>query len=336
MAVIYFGGGEDSEFYQMGGGGVTTTSTRFRSAYARCALTTIGLSTAQGDNYWQNAVAFAQSEFWFTAQTIIQAVQNVANPMIDFLDASNIPRLRISGAGGSTTLWRVDKLNAAGTVTQLGSNFSMSVSSSSVDKLDVNIVYSASGTFTLYLNRTQVFTYSGDVTTDSATALANIRLRCETTTGLGNVRCWSEVIVSDSDTRAMSLKTFPPVANGNTHDFDVGSPAAANVNEITLDDATLDGSSLAGQIDEYTITSLTPGTFAVVSIGVSARVQYGIQGPSPTQVALIVRTGGTDYFSDVFSPEVAWTSVQNWWAENPDTSSAWADVPVNIGALSVE
>lgn len=336
MAIAtYFGGGEDDTLFQMGGAGITTTSTRFRSTYARCALTTLGLSTLQGDNYWQNSVPFAQTYFWFGARTVtFTSAFAIANPMIDFLDASGVVRLRLRGAGGGfSSLWRVDKMDSVGAITQLGSNFTMTVSGTTVDRIAAEVYYNTSGIFRLYLNGILQFSYSGDVTTDAVTELASFRVRCETTTGLGNTRCWSEIVISDSDTRSMSLQTFPPVANGTTHNFDTGAPAAINVNEIVLNDATIDGSSAAGQIDEYTIGALATGTFSILSVGVTARAQAGGAG-GPQNIDMAVRSGGTDYFSGDMALDVAFGGFQYWWDVDPDTTDLWAALPTNIGVRS--
>jgi hypothetical protein len=138
--------------------------------------------------------------------------------------------------------------------------------------------------------------------------------------------------VSDSDTRSLGLQTFQPVANGNTHSFDTGSPAASNVNEVTLDDTTYDGSSTAGQIDQYTIPSLASG-YGVVAFGVSARAAKGASGP--TKIDLGVRVGGSDYWSSDQSLGVSLLNYQIWWSTNPNTTVPWVGVPDNIGLQSV-
>jgi hypothetical protein len=112
------------------------------------------------------------------------------------------------------------------------------------------------------------------------------------------------------------LQTLAPVANGNTHNFDTGTPGRSKVNENTLNDTTLDGSTTAGQIDQYTIPVPShPGTFAIVAVGVSARMQKGTSGPS--KMDLGVRSGGTDYWSTDISLGASWATSQNWWTTDP-------------------
>ncbi len=326
MATIYFGGGEDSEFYQVGGGTVTTVAGWYRSAYARCGLMTNNILTS----YWQNWLPFTVSTFWTSARWGFGASSTAAAgyKMVAWLDSSALERIRLISTG--TNAWKFEKVNGSGTATQLGAGFTLVPTVIVPDKLDVYIVYNAAGTITLYLNGIQYFTYSGDVTTDSLTALNNIRFG---STSNGANTAWSEVILADTDTRSWNLQTLPPVANGNTHDFDTGSPAASNVNEIVLSDATLDGSTTAGQIDQYTIPSIAGGTYTIVSIGVSSRMQKGVSGPS--KMDLGVRSGGTDYWSSDQTLTVAWADYQNWWSTDPNTAATWAALPSNIGLKSV-
>ncbi len=328
MATIYFGGGEDCDFYQVGGGSVSTNTFFFRSTYARCAL----LENTSSTTYWQNWLPFTVSTFWTSARWSFSGASTASSgfTMLAWLDSSSLVRVRLISTGTNT--WKFEKVDGSGTATQLGSGFTLVPTNLTglPDKLDVYMVYNAAGTLTLYLNGIQYFTYSGDVTTNSLTALNNIRLgpaANSATTG------WSEIILADTDTRSWNLQTLAPVANGNTHDFDTGSPAASNVNEIVLNDATLDGSTTAGQINQYTIPSIAAGTYTIVSIGVSARMQKGVSGPS--KMDLGVRSGGADYWSADQALTVAWADYQNWWSTDPNTSGTWAALPTNIGLKSV-
>jgi hypothetical protein len=226
----------------------------------------------------------------------------------------------------------VEKLDAAGTATQLGSSFSYAASSSVPEKFDVFVNYAVSGAITLYQGGIQIFSYTGDVTTNSVTALAGIRVHSVIqSASLG--QAWSEIIVCDQDTRALNLQTLAPVANGNTHNFDTGTPAAANVNEITLDDSTLDGSTTTNQIDEYTIPAIASGTYGILAIGVSARMVKGATGPSKAD--LVVRSAAADYLSADKTLTLSWDTYQNWWTADPATSAPWAGLPTNIGIKSI-
>ncbi len=335
MVTIYFGGGEDSELFQVGGALVATTANTFRSTYARCSLEAVTSSSPKAD-YWQNNLGFAGSptSFWFSARLAAPTSAAAASAqLLNFVDGSNYPRLRLlfTTTTFPSTL-TVQKVNTAGTGTTLANTliaWGFNPSGTNIpDKLDIQFVNAVSGSVDIYYNLQHVFSYTGDTTTETTT-IAGVQLSMSG----GGVGCyWSEIVVGDTDTRSYNLQTLAPVANGNTHNFDTGSPAASNVNEITLSDATLDGSTTNGQIDQYTIPAIAAGTYSIVSIGVSARMQKGATGPS--KMDLGVRSSGTDYWSSDQTLTVAWATYQNWWATDP-AGGGWSGLPTNIGLKSV-
>lgn len=329
---VYFAGGEDCDLFQVGGGAVSTNAAAFRSGYARCGLQShVPLNPPA---YWQNWAPFSATTFWHGVRLYTDANNNSSGMrFMGWCDSSNVERLQILCTGTAAT-YKVMKVTGAGVSTQLGSNFVLTLSQGIViDKLDVFIDYQVSGTFAVYLNGINYFTYSGDVTTDSATAMAYVRHGGFYLNALSHNVIWSEIVVSNLDTRSWSLQTLPPVANGNTHNFDTGTPAASNVNEITRSDATTDGSTTAGQIDQYTIPAAIAGTYTIMAIGVSGLAQKGTSGP--TKMDEGVRSGTTDYWSSDKSLTTTWAGYQNWWVTDPNTSATWAALPINIGLKSV-
>ncbi len=337
MVTIYYGGGEDSEFFQVGGAVVSTLAGSFRSTYARCSLEAPATSGIKG-TYWQNTLGFigSPSTFWFSARLAanVTTAATLNYQLVNFIDGSWLPRLRLTFTTNTfPSTITVQKVNTAGTTTNLANTlvaWGFQPSGTSIaDKLDIQFVNAVSGSVDIYYNLAHVYSYTGDTTTETTT-IAGVQL----STGSGSMSSfWSEIVVGDTDTRSYNLQTLAPVANGNTHNFDTGSPAASNVNEITLNDATLDGSTTNGQIDQYTIPTIASGTYTIVSIGVSARMQKGATGPS--KMDLGVRSGGSDFWSSDQVLTTAWADYQNWWATDPNTSGTWASLPSNIGLKSV-
>src|SRR5207244_4119060 len=128
--------------------------------------------------------------------------------------------------------WKIIKRNAAGTLTTLATSAPGTFTSTGtgLHQFDVHIVYSTSGSIKFYLDgsNTPVMSYTGDTTTDGATHLNQFFLGTYFT---GSAAVWSELIVSNADTRSMGLLTLPPVADGNTQDW-IG--AASDINETAL------------------------------------------------------------------------------------------------------
>lgn len=372
---ILFAGGEDLSFTPIGSGilsaassvfvgswGVDTTANSFRSGYGRYSLAQNGgIAVVLTSSYLRtiplNGSAFSSSSFWVSFRCNVKggnANQTGAYIPVRFVDSAGVVRLRIKFSNVNTPpndTFIVEKLNSAGTNTQIGStstgrymSFIASGSYSTVpDKIDIFVNYAASGTFTVYTNGVQTFTFSGDVTTDSQTALAAVDLGAS----VGSVNStnpftnYSEVIVSTRDTRNMSLLTQAPTANGNTHNWDGGTAANASANFAGTGQISPQYATSSGLIQQYQITPAVPtGTFGVISVVQHAQATIGLSGP--TKFDFMVRSGATDYTSSDISPTAAWATYVNNWDTNPNTTVAWltTDLPAsstsfNMGLKSV-
>jgi hypothetical protein len=252
-----------------------------------------------------------------------------------FYDTGSVLRYYVITTGATT--FQVFKRTAAGVATSLGT-FAYTMAANVLYKWDFQVVGAVAGTFNIYITQNgasvlQVFSFSGDTTTDGAGQLIAYHAYGSGLTGQ-IAFSWSEGIAASTDTRQYGLVTLVPTANGNTHTFDTGSPAAANINEVILNDATLDGSSVAGQIDQYTIGTLPAGAWSILDIAVSARM---LTGSGPAHMDIGVRSGST--LADYWSPDIALTAVftiyQYDWPTDPSTSAGWLALPVNIGLRSV-
>jgi hypothetical protein len=332
MTNILWVGAEDLEYVQMGGAAISTSSTTFRSGFgSRCSLPANGFNT-----FWESIKEYSESDFWFSARCVAATSGNATNTvLIGFLDDSLNVRVRVVGLGSNS--WKVQKVDASGTATDIGNHFFWPISTTSnvLDKIDIHIVDDVTGSMDIYVNGMYVFAFLGDLTTDGVSTLAHHRLGGPA----GGVNCfWSETFICDGDTRSLSLAGFDPVANGNANTFDTGSPSVSNINEVTLDDTTLNGSSVAGQIDQYTNGAVPSGTLDVIGVVISARAQKGESGPS--KLALGVRTSGSDYWGSDQALDVAWENIQEVFATNPDTGAVWrrneigAAVGFNVGSKS--
>lgn len=339
MPTVYLAGGEDIEFGELDGGTISTTSGEFRSSYSRCALKVRDTSLTGPINepnscLWRNFNAFNQTEFWFTGRVKhSNNFRNGMNPIFRLTDGSGVPRLQMRNYDYG--IYHVETINGSGTKVQIGNSALFDFSDNIIDKIDVHCRYDTVGFLDIYVNGILVYNFAGDNTTNGVTELAFVDLMNACWTGYAT---WSEIIVADIDTRSLSLKVFPPVANGHANTFDTGSPAAANINETTLDDSTLNGSTTAGQIDQYTNGAVPSGTLDVIDLIISARAQRGNAGI--TKIALGARTNGTDYWGSDQLLVAAWGNIQEHFYNNPDTSVPWlkteigAAVGFNVGSKS--
>ena len=349
---ILFVGGEDLSFQPIGGNFVSTGAgilvntgaSSFRAGYARHSLTIC--SPGLNMLFLRAAFSAPASSFWFTAR--VQTNTNGTGPTNSgsyvwlLGDAAGVWRLRMRNTTAALTgPFVIEKVSAAGVATQLGNNTSTSFLDNPAvpDRLDVFVNHATSGGITMWQNGVQVFSYTGDVTTDGVTALAALQLGQVMSRTTSEYTSWSEVVVATRDTRNMSVVTRTALAAGNATSFTSG--AASNVNEALNSDATADSSSTPGQIQEYTVTPALPtGSFSVLSVVHHLRATIGSSGP--TKVDAVVRAGGTDYTSGDLSPGGAWTLLVNNWDTNPNTGNAWQAAEIangstlyNIGYKSV-
>lgn len=333
---IIWRGGEDVDFSFTSNTQVTTTGGLFRSGYARCGIQpgNTGNGQALSKLPWNGGAG--ASSFWFSSQMTTNNINNTNGfVVLWFYDTGGVLRFYVVATG--TNAYQVFKRTAAGVTTSLGT-FSPPLASNTMYKWDIQVVGGASGNFNLWITQsggtaTQYVSFSGDTTTDGAAQ--NISQVAYGDGLSGQIAyTWSEGIASTTDTRSMSLVTLVPAANGNTHNFDTGTPAAANINETIINDTTLDGSSTAGQIDQYTINGLPTGAWLILDVAIVARM---LSSGAPSKMDLGVRCGASpaDFWSSDFTLTASFATYGYNWGTDPSTSAAWTALPVNIGLKSV-
>lgn len=326
MTTYYFVGGEDHDFTRIGTGSVDTATTAARrTAYARCSLKATG---GFGDG-WVGTFTSAVSTFWFTARLYNASSGSNGYEIFAFRDSNGLKRLVLLCT--SSNSFKIVKRDTSANNTDLVSNIGTSnIANGVLSKLDIFINYATSGSIQMYLDGTLVANYTGDITTNGSTSLAGFIMNGTS----GNGAYWSEVICCDTDTRALGLGTVSPSATGNAFTFDSGS--VSSINETTLDDSTIITSGTAGQIAEFTVSSLVPSIsgYAIKGLFITARSSKGPTGPQTMKGT--VRTGGADYSTASQALQNAsFGRVTYSFLTNPATSSAWAATDFSAGGFNI-
>lgn len=352
---LYFVGGEDFDFASTGTVAVDTTSSHRRPSLSRCAV-----QAADGSSYWETGDvtddagvtdAWYHACVWMPSTPVVDvSAFNITHCPIRICDTSGVARLALAftvNAGANTvpSAWKVYKIDAAGVFTQLGVAVLSGCFAGSPlvpDLLDIQVSsYGAAGTINIYINNSLVFTFTGDLTTDGNTTISGLRMSGIATSTVDDLvkvaMSYSEVIISDQDTRFLSLATLTPAADGNADTWTTGG--VSNINETVLDDTTTNTSDTAGQIQQYTVTAPPVGSFGVVAVCVAARAQRGFVA-GPTKLDLGTRTAGTDSWSADIDLPVSLQRVQSIFNTNPVTGDAFtieelSDAAFNIGMKSV-
>jgi hypothetical protein len=184
----------------------------------------------------------------------------------------------------------------------------------------------------MYVGGAQVFTYSGNLLTDSATALAQLELGDGTNAYNGNYFDWSEIIVSDSDTRSMSIILLNASPSGTLTQW---TGTAANVNTATINDANYIASGTPLQINEYKTAATWPvGAFTVLEVVQNVRASVSTTGPQHVDVGF--NFNGTRYWSADWAPPLTsfGNSPQTIWTTNPNTGVAWTQADLQAATFN--
>jgi hypothetical protein len=257
------------------------------------------------------------------------SIGTTTNPfLIRFFDSSNVVRLRVRPTGNTSTLPLViEKLSAAGVITQLGGN-SISAFTGAIQKFDIHVNYGTSGSVDLYIDGTLVLsTGTVDTTTDGATSLSGFDLGFNVMgiSGISGGTNWSELIVADTDTRSLNLITCQPNGAGTLSQW-TGTAAGTTVNEVTLSDVDGIDTGVANNVSLFTQPGTIPANidYGILAVVVSARAVTTTDGTKPQHMDLSIRQNGTVYNSSDKTITLAMAPYQNVWNTNPNTGVAWA------------
>lgn len=336
---IYFAGGEDVDFTAIGSTSVLGSGVR--SAFSRASIVSTSNSTADPiPGRWQTPAFTAVSTLWIHAQIESNLASGTSGiQALRVLSPDGVARIMLRQTGTAGQL-KASTHNAAGTFVDLATATG-NWSTLTPTAVDLKIVYgcTAGDQVQLWLNAAQVINYTGaSICTDAATTLNQVELgnMNNNTGGAGNTctsgsagSCWTEIIVSDSDTRSMGLWTLQPVAAGNTQSWTPNT--VGNINPNTINDTNFVSTTTNNALSQWTTPTAAPtGIWSVLAVVQSARVR--VAGTGPQHFEWLCRSGGTDHVTGSVAPGL---SFGNWgpqiWVNNCSTGSAWAISDIATG-----
>ncbi len=171
--------------------------------------------------------------------------------------------------------------------TQLAIESGSSIGSLGFYSISMQVIsYGASATVNVYVGSNLVITYTGDIRISSMTNVDRVGFT-------GNYYAarvvMSEFIVSDSDTRNMSLATLPPNAAG---DANAWTGAYTDIDETTVSDADLVYTNAAANDAQFNLADSPAGTWVVLATKISARATKSSDAAIGT-LKLGFKSGGT-------------------------------------------
>jgi hypothetical protein len=327
MAILWCGG-EDIDFPNGSTLSIGTTSTNRRSSYSRCDISNSNANStsARSPSFAGGAVTSA----WLHCQ----AKGNNSGTSKEFiglgLNSAGQAALALGCDSASATklaLWKY----SGGTWTELASEAGNSISTSALQQLDMHVSsFGASATVDVYINSTLAFTYSGSTTVTGVTNLDCVAIVGNATTP--NM-LFSEIIVADEDTRAMSLATLGPNAAGDS----TGSwtNTYTSINPTTINDANAIYNNATGSDFQANLLDLPAGSFTIKACKAVARAEV-TAGATPTGFKLGIKSGGTVNVDAGHSPGAAFVNYERLMTTNPVTSAAFTQTEVNALQLDVQ
>ena len=328
---VLFAGGEDTSGTTSGTVTIQTGSSNYDATFSRCAYQISG-STADPP---ANRIAFpaftGQSDFWthFNFNGGVNSNTTAVNSVLcRWMDGSTA-RLLIRATATAGQL-KLTSRNAAGTLTDLatGTSGGIPAGASTNHAIDIHIHYAVSGSVDVYCDGTNILSFSGDVTTNSATTLSALEWCGALLTSSQNFG--SQFIVADEDTRGWKLWTLAPQAAGTNQNWTPNT--LANINKTTINDATSISTTSNNTVTEWTApTSVPTGSWDVKAIVQEARVERAATGPQ--HFDWVVRTGGSDFTAGISNaPSTSFGNFGNrLWLTNPNTTVAWTTSDLTTG-----
>lgn len=340
-AAVLFSGGEDVDFIcgSNGSCSYTTTAGSYRPNWARQALEIRGSTTDPATYTLSTPVLSGQTTLWVHAQVCDAPYLNCSAgtyngaQLIRLMDGNGNASIIVRGTGNASEL-KISSRGSTGTFTDLVT--CPGVTAASIQQVDLYVNYGTSGEVSLYANSKKVCDYSGNTTNgDGSTSLIQVQLAG----AYPDWVYWSEVIVANEDTRAMSRYTAYTKGDGATTGFSGTNVCSSIWAAASYNDANYAYTPAANVIHECTIASSLPaGSYKVMGLGMSTRSLIGASGPQ--NFNFVTRVNGSDYFSANFTPTMSFSNISNYFQSvNPATGAAWTvsdleNAGFNIGLRS--
>jgi len=132
------------------------------------------------------------------------------------------------------------------------------------------------------------------------------------------------------------IQAIVPTAAGNATNW---TPSAGSnydcVEEKPPSDVDYVSTNTVNLIDTYTTGDLTGTIDEIKCVQVQARTAFDAT-PTPLNINLVARSGGTDYFSGDIAVPAAYKELNYLWEADPATAVAWIEAGVNALQIGIK
>lgn len=314
MAILWCGG-EDIDFPNSAPVVSSTITSRYRSTYARCAIQSASGSTFSGSNSFSGG---AITSAWLSAQVYYNDSGTTGNRFVGLINvgSGNGSGIWFGQSSSSDNKMAIFKYDGT-TLTQLALGATGVFNTTTQPfKWDLQVIsYGSSSTVNLYWSGNLYCSYTGSTAISGVSNLDGVGIWALS----GNSAGMSELIVSDTDTRAMNLMTMAPTSTGTTASW---TGVVGNVNPVTINDGNSVFTNTVAQDEQFHLTTPASGTFSIPFVRIAARCA-NTTGATATQVALGFNSGGTVVVGSNNSLITSFKLVESVYTQNPVSSAAW-------------
>lgn len=198
-------------------------------------------------------------------------------------------------------------------------------------------IHDTTGRIEVKVDNIQDIDFTGDTKPGADTQFDKVRL------GYGPGALWytsayfDNFIIDDAawigDTK---IQVVVPTGAGTTTGWTPSAGANyACVDEIPASDADYVSINAVDTVDTYAAGNLIGDVSSIKCVQIQSRVRTD-GAPTPTNLKLVVRSGGTDYFSGDNVVPASEKSLWNLWEDNPADAAAWEEADVNAMEMGVK
>ncbi len=332
--VVYFQGTEKEDFILTNTGSIghSTTDGTYNSTNVRCSISVLPVTSST----YMTTPSFSSNDFW----THFVASWNGANlisgiaPITIIWYSGSTACIGLKLEGGIITLkyWNGSSWITLATTTQFNPDRVLLT-------YDVYIKIGTVGTgeIRVYVNGIPaVYTNSFDTTfSGTVSAITSLRLTSGSDNGSYGGVWYSEVIVADWNTLGSRVQTLVPDASGTYAAW--SNSAYTAVDEITIGNDLISSNTVNQRFSTgYSNVSALTATESIKAVKITGAFTKDLTGPQ--SVDFFARIGGTDYDgTDQTVPTAtnANSTIFQYWANSPSTSTDWSVVELNATEFGV-
>lgn len=179
--------------------------------------------------------------------------------------------------------------------------------------------------------------FTGDTLYGAYTQFNRVRLGHGPSVSWTTSAYFDNFIMDDADWIGdTNIQAVVPTGAGNTTGW---TPSAGNnwecVDEKPFNDADYVSINAIDTVDTYAAGNMAGTISEVKCVQVQSRIKTD-GTPTPTNLKLVVRSGGTDYLSGNKTVPAAAKSFSHIWETNPADSAAWEETDVNAMEIGVK